>query len=132
MPNNSHEKLHCWNSLLGLQNLSTNTCLIIAGDSNITLHHKEKRAGNLVQYPSRYNLEDLISSLDLLDIKPKRNKYTWTNRRPGKGHIASKVYHCDGWPSKGSSLKSKVVVRKGGKGELGKFVEMRTQRVQLV
>jgi len=42
--------------------------------------------------------------------------------------------HCDGWPSKGSPLKMKVVVKKRGtrkqgrQGELGK-AEMRAQRV---
>jgi hypothetical protein len=56
--------------------LSTNTRLIIAGDFNTTLHPKEKRGGNLDRDPSREHLEDLISSLDLSDIKPKKNKYT--------------------------------------------------------
>jgi exonuclease III len=52
---------------------------------------KRKKRRHLVQDPSREHLEDLISSLDLSDIKPKKNKYTWTNKREGKGHIAARL-----------------------------------------
>jgi endonuclease/exonuclease/phosphatase family metal-dependent hydrolase len=91
MSNNPHEKLQCWNSLLDHQAMSSNSHLIITGDFNTTLHSKEKRGGSLVRDPSRENLEDLISSLDLSDIKSKKRRYTWTNRRMGKGHIATHV-----------------------------------------
>jgi len=91
MPNNHHEKIQCWKSLLGLQNLSTYSRFIIVGDFNTTLHPKEKRGGSLVRDPSREHMEDSISSLDLSDIKPKINKYTWTNRREGKGHIVARL-----------------------------------------
>ena len=36
-------------------------------------------------------MEDLISAWDLMDIKPTRGHYTWTNRRVGPGHIASRL-----------------------------------------
>jgi hypothetical protein len=36
-------------------------------------------------------VEDLISAWDLMDIKPTRGRYTWTNKRVGPGHIAARL-----------------------------------------
>jgi hypothetical protein len=36
-------------------------------------------------------VEDLISTWDLMDIKPSRGRYTWTNKRVGPGHIAARL-----------------------------------------
>jgi hypothetical protein len=67
--------------------------LIIAGDFNTTLHHKEKKGGSIVRDPSREHLEDLISTYQLLDIKPSNGRYTWSNRRLGPGHITARLDH---------------------------------------
>jgi hypothetical protein len=36
-------------------------------------------------------VEDLISAWDLIDIKPVKGLYTWTNKRVGPGHIAARL-----------------------------------------
>jgi hypothetical protein len=36
---------------------------------------------------------------------------------------------CDGWPSKGITLKNEGCNKEGGQGELGNFEEMRARRV---
>jgi hypothetical protein len=89
MSHNPNEKLQCWNSLLALQDINTINFLIIIRDFNTTLHSKVKRGGNMVCDPSREYLEDLISSLDLSDIKPKKSRYIWSNQRAQHGHIAT-------------------------------------------
>lgn len=38
-------------------------------------------------------MEGLISSLDLYDLKPKKGKYTWTNKHIGLGHIMARLDH---------------------------------------
>ena len=41
--------------------------------------------------PAREWVEDLILAWDLMDIKPLRGLYTWTNKRVGPGHIAARL-----------------------------------------
>ena len=36
-------------------------------------------------------VEDLMQQWDILDIKPKRVLFTWTNNRVGVDHIASRL-----------------------------------------
>jgi hypothetical protein len=55
------------------------------------MHLKEKRGGSIVRDPSRENMEDLISSLDLFDVQPSKGKFTWNNRRAGPGHIEARL-----------------------------------------
>jgi hypothetical protein len=44
---------------------------IIGGDFNTTMHLTEKRGGSIVRDSSRERMEDLISTLDLFDVKTK-------------------------------------------------------------
>jgi hypothetical protein len=37
------------------------------------------------------NIKDLINDWDLLDIKTIKDKYTWTNKRSGLGHIVARL-----------------------------------------
>ena len=41
--------------------------------------------------PTREWVEDLIHDWDLLDIKPCRGKYTWSNKWVGLRHIAARL-----------------------------------------
>jgi exonuclease III len=93
MPNNYWEKLDCWESLLGIRDSGFHQNCIIVGDFNITIHLSEKRGGSIFRYPSRENMEDLISTLDLFDVQPSKGKFTWNNRRVGPGHIATRLDH---------------------------------------
>jgi len=36
-------------------------------------------------------MEDFISLWDLVDVKPHRGKFTWTNKRIALGHIAARL-----------------------------------------
>ena len=63
----------------------------MGGDLNVTLAQDEKRGGSIVRDPAREWVEDLASAWDLLDIKPVKGRYTWTNKRIGPGHIAARL-----------------------------------------
>jgi hypothetical protein len=93
MPSIYHEKIDCWNSLQDLCDHFDHKDLIFAGDFNTTLHPKEKKGGSLVRDPSREHFDDLISSFNLMDIKPTNGHFTWSNRHVGPGHIVSHLDH---------------------------------------
>ena len=63
----------------------------IAGDFNVTISAAERRGGTKVSDPFGEILEDLISQWVLSDVKPKNDTFTWSNRRIGPGHIASRL-----------------------------------------
>ena len=52
---------------------------------------EEKRGGSIVQDPFGERLEDLMNTWKVIDIKPKKGKYTWSNKRFGPGHIAVRL-----------------------------------------
>ena len=64
-------------SFLNLHQLEN---IIVAGDLNVTLATNEKKGGTLVRDPSREWVEDIILGWDLIDIKPVKGKFTWTNK----------------------------------------------------
>jgi exonuclease III len=91
VPQHLGEKKHCWESLQDyLQQNSLNN-IILGGDLNVNLAQGETRGGSIVRDPAREWVEDLASAWDLLDIKPIKGLYTWTNKRIGPGHIAARL-----------------------------------------
>eukprot|EP00253_Pinus_taeda_P011701 PITA_11701 len=50
-----------------------------------------QRGGSIVRYPAREWVEDLLQDWDLLDIKPVSGMFTWSNKRIGPGHIATRL-----------------------------------------
>ena len=64
---------------------------ILAGDFNITISLEEKKGGSKVRDPFGERLEDIMTSRRLVDIKQKKGKYTWSNKRTGLGHIAARL-----------------------------------------
>eukprot|EP00253_Pinus_taeda_P027391 PITA_27391 len=90
-PNNAGEKKLCWDSIKNLADLENLENIIIAGDLNLTLLSSEKRGGSIVRDPTRESMEDLMQDWDLIDIKPAIGKYTWSNKRVGPGHIATRL-----------------------------------------
>ena len=44
-----------------------------------------------VRDPSREWVEDIILGWDLIEIKPVKGKFTWTNRRIGPSHVAARL-----------------------------------------
>jgi len=93
MPNNYWEKSECWESLLGIKDTGYYHNCIIVGNFNTNLQLREKRGGYIVRNPSRKNMEDLISTLDLFDVQPSKGNFTWNNIRVGPGHIEARLDH---------------------------------------
>jgi ribonuclease HI/exonuclease III len=85
------EKNHCWDSLQNYLQQNNLSNIILGGDLNVTLAQDEKRGGSIVRDPAREWVEDLAAAWDLLDIKPTKGRYTWTNKRIGPGHIAARL-----------------------------------------
>lgn len=65
--------------------------LILADDMNITLSTAEKKGGLTGKDIFRSQVESLIQTWDLLDIKPKKGKFTWSNKRRGKANIMARL-----------------------------------------
>jgi endonuclease/exonuclease/phosphatase family metal-dependent hydrolase len=93
IPTLYQEKMECWSSLQNIKYSIDHKDLIIAGDLNSTLHHKEKKGVSIVWDASRENLKELISSYHLLDINPSNSHFTWSNRRLRLGHITPHLDH---------------------------------------
>jgi exonuclease III len=91
MPSVYHDKIQCWNSLFSLQDQANSVPYIFVGDFNTTLHALEKRGGTIVRDSTREHMEELISDLDLVDIKPTSGRFTWSNKRHGPGHIVVRL-----------------------------------------
>jgi ribonuclease HI/exonuclease III len=85
------EKIQCWDSLQTYLQQNQLTNIILGGDFNVTLAQDEKRGGSIVRDPAREWVEDIATAWDLLDIKPTKGRYTWTNKRIGPGHIAARL-----------------------------------------
>ena len=85
------EKKDCWNMLESFLNLQQPENIIVAGDLNITLAANEKKGGAPVRDPAREWVEDIILGCDVIDIKPVKGKFTWSNKRIGPGHIAARL-----------------------------------------
>ena len=65
--------------------------IIVVGDLNLVFDPKENRGGNIGKDQMLPLVKDLIQQWDLLDVKPKRGLYTWTNNRIGVDHIVARL-----------------------------------------
>ena len=65
--------------------------ITVAGDLNIILDPKEKRGGFRGKDPLQEVVDSLIQSRDLLDFKPKKGRFTWTNNRMGLARIYARL-----------------------------------------
>ena len=77
--------IHCFLSV----NLFSN--IIMAGDLNIILDAKEKKGGISGRDPMINAAENLILLWELIDFKPKKGRFTWTNNRVGLANISTKL-----------------------------------------
>jgi hypothetical protein len=57
----------------------------------VILNNKEKRGGSIIKDHFREKMEDLLVEWDIVDIKPNKGKFTWSNKRLGLGHIATSL-----------------------------------------
>ena len=56
-------------------------------------HLRKKKGGSNVRDPFGERLEDLISLWNLVNIKQRKAKYTWNNKRSGPSHIVAILDH---------------------------------------
>jgi hypothetical protein len=75
------DKVECWRFLTNIKSTMNVSSSIIIGDFSIVLNSNDKRGGNLVRDPLRENMEYFIYEWDLMDIKPEKGKYKWSNKR---------------------------------------------------
>eukprot|EP00253_Pinus_taeda_P020349 PITA_20349 len=59
--------------------------------SEYNLRPKEKRGGTNLRDPFLATVENLIQQWDLVDFKPVKGEYTWTNNRIGEHHISARL-----------------------------------------
>ena len=79
VPVNFQEKRECWNSVSDFLTANYLSNIIVAGDLNITMDPKEKKGRVCGRDPMLKTVENLILLWDLINFKPKRGRYTWTN-----------------------------------------------------
>ena len=91
VPVTFQEKRHCWNSLDVFLVARNPSNIIIVGDLNIALAPKDKKGGNCGRDPMIREVERIISSWDLIDFKPKKGRYTWSNNRIVLANISARL-----------------------------------------
>lgn len=85
------EKRECWDTLEAFLEQTDPSNIILAGDLNIVLKAKEKRGGISSSDPMLAKVEEITQHWDLLDFRPIRGIYTWTNNRVGTEHISARL-----------------------------------------
>ena len=85
------EKKDCWKTLNEYLELISPNNIIIAGDLNLVMNGKEKRGGRISKDQQIHVVEDMIQQWDIMDFKPRRGLYTWTNNRTGEEHISARL-----------------------------------------
>jgi len=85
------EKKYCWQSLVDFLDIFSPSNIVLAGDLNLVFKPKEKRGGNNNMDQMLPFVEELVHQWDLLDFKPSKGLYTWTNNRIGIDHISARL-----------------------------------------
>ena len=67
--------------------------IIVDGDFNIILSAKEKSNGIYGKDPMLKWVDNFILSWELIDFKPKRGRFTWSNNRLGAANISARLDH---------------------------------------
>ena len=62
----------------------------MAGDLNITLDPKEKKDGVRGKDPFQESVS-LIQASGLIDFKPKKGRFTWSNNKVGDANIVARL-----------------------------------------
>lgn len=91
VPVHYDEKKECWKTLSDVLERLNPMNIVIGGDLNIILDPKEKRGGTFSRDPFLSTVENLILQLELVDFKPVKGEYIWTNNRAGENHISARL-----------------------------------------
>lgn len=81
------EKNDCWQTLFDFLDAYSPKNITLAGDYDLIFEPKEKGGGISSRDHLLPFLEDLVRQWDLLDFKPKKGLYTWSNNRAGAEHL---------------------------------------------
>jgi hypothetical protein len=85
------EKKDCWQYLADCLEIFSPSNIILARNLNLVFELKEKRGGNSGRDQMLPLVEELGHQWDLLDFKPSKGLYTWSNNRVGADHISSRL-----------------------------------------
>jgi exonuclease III len=85
------KKKDCWQTLADFLEILSPSNIILARDLNLIFEPKEKRGGNSSRDQMLPFIEELVHQWDLLDFKPSKGLYTWTNNRVGVDHISTRL-----------------------------------------
>ena len=91
VPVNFNEKKDCWKSLSEYLVVNSPSTSIIPGHLNITLTPNEKKGGVVGKDYFQDSIEALIQDWDLINFKPKKGRYTWSNNRIGAANIVAQL-----------------------------------------
>jgi exonuclease III len=91
VPTLHNEKKDCWKTLNKFLEQNSPSNIIIVGDLNLVMNGKEKRGGRPSKDQMIFIVEDIIQQWDLMDFKPIKGLYTWTNNRMGEEHISTRL-----------------------------------------
>jgi exonuclease III len=92
-PQLNQEKYHFLDSLSYINTLRGQERWILGGYFNIILTLEEKSGGLKCLDQDSNKFHHLIDSLNLIDIETRNGPFTWTNKRAGTQHIASRLDH---------------------------------------
>ncbi|GLJ31869.1 hypothetical protein SUGI_0641290 [Cryptomeria japonica] len=87
-PSMPEEKVEVWNTTLGVMNREKPKEMIVGGDFNAILNHKEKVGGLVRNSKAMLDLGEFVPNSLLCDIEPNNGRFTWTNKREGSSKIS--------------------------------------------
>eukprot|EP00253_Pinus_taeda_P018460 PITA_18460 len=90
-PNHFKGKERCWDDLKTNIDAEESYNIAFGGDFNIILHSFQKLGGSFSPDPYIAHLENLMQDHDLINVAPKNRRYTWRNRKLGKGNIMERL-----------------------------------------
>ena len=85
------EKKVCWKLLTDFLEVNSLENIIIVGGLNISLTPNEKKGGQRGKDFMHDTVEELIQVWDLIDLKPKLGRFTWSNHRVGATSISARL-----------------------------------------
>lgn len=90
-PQDLQKKLDLLDSITTLNSVRSFPLWICGGDFNIITTLEEKSGGKSKLEGDSIGLKDFIHRNQLMDLQTSNGMYTWTNKRRGPQHIASRL-----------------------------------------
>eukprot|EP00253_Pinus_taeda_P013020 PITA_13020 len=90
-PQDLHQKLEVLEALTALNANRLHPLWISGGDYNIITSLTEKKGGRMKLEEDSTGLKEFIQNNQLIDLQTSNGLFTWTNKRRGPHHIASRL-----------------------------------------